>query len=453
MAGPDLTALPTLALRDGLAQGRFRAVEVAGAHLRRIAEAEPVLRAFAWADSDHAMAEAQRLDALRATGRPPGPLHGVPVALKDIIDTKGIPTRNGCALDDGRVPQADSWVAERLRAAGALMIGKTHTTELAFLHPAPTRNPANTAHTPGGSSAGSAAAVAAGMAALAVGTQTGGSVIRPAAYCGCVGFKPTFGAIPRRGILMQSPTLDTVGVFARDVEGAALLAEALAGHDPADRASEPAPPPRWLEVALARPPVPPTYAIVLPPGFDALADDDTKAAMAELAGVLGDRAFAAPLPDAFDQAAAVRERINFAEMAKCYYSYERRGWDRLSDETRAAMTAGKAILARDYIAALDWPAVLNAALDRIFDRCDAILTPATPGPAPEGLGSTGSAAFNGLWTLAGVPAVTIPVFTAGNGLPMGLQVVGRKGDDGRTLRTARALMAELQGSETEAAAS
>jgi Asp-tRNA(Asn)/Glu-tRNA(Gln) amidotransferase A subunit family amidase len=444
-ARSELTGLGTLALRDGLASGALRAVEVAGAHLARIAEVEPTVQALAWADSDHAMAEAQRLDASRASGRTIGPLHGVPVVLKDIIDTKGIPTRNGCALDEGRVPAADSWVAERLKADGALMIGKAHTTELAFLHPAPTRNPANPAHTPGGSSAGSAAAVAAGMATLGVGTQTGGSVIRPAAYCGCVGFKPTFGAIPRRGILMQSPTLDTVGVFARDVEGAALIAEVLAGHDPADRATAPGPAPRWLETARAAPPVRPTFALVMPPGFEALAEDDTRAAMAELAATLGDSAFTVALPAVFDEAAAVRERINLAEMARCYYPYERRGWDALSEETRAAMTRGKAILARDYIAALDWPDILHAGLAQILDRCDAILTPATPGPAPEGLGSTGSAAFNGLWTLVGVPVVTIPVFSAANGMPMGLQVVGRRGDDGRVLRTARWLMDELRG--------
>jgi aspartyl-tRNA(Asn)/glutamyl-tRNA(Gln) amidotransferase subunit A len=244
---------------------------------------------------------------------------------------------------------------------------------------------------------------------------------------------------------MQSPSLDTVGVFARDVEGAALIAEVLAGHDPADRATAPGPAPRWLETVRAAPPVRPTFALVMPPGFEALAEDDTKAAMAELAATLGDSAFTVPLPAVFDEAAAVRERINLAEMARCYYPYERRGWDALSEETRAAMTRGKAILARDYIAALDWPDILHAGLAQILDRCDAILTPATPGPAPEGLGSTGSAAFNGLWTLVGVPVVTIPVFSAANGMPMGLQVVGRRGDDGRVLRTARWLVDELRG--------
>ena len=288
-----------------------------------------------------------------------------------------------------------------------------------------------------------AAAVAAGMVPLAVGTQTGGSVIRPAAFCGVVGFKPGFGMIPRRGVLLQSPSLDTVGVFARDIEGAALLCDVLFGHDAGDPASLVMAPPRVLSIAASQPPVRPMLAMVAPPGMDEHAADDTKLALEELVGVLGDGAFGAPLPNAFDEAAAIRERINFAEMAKSYYGFEKRGRDMLSDEMRAALDAGRRTLARDYLAALDWPDVLYAGLEEIFERCDAIVTPATPGPAPEGLESTGDAIFNGLWTMLGTPAVTIPVFQAANGLPMGLQLVGRRGDDARLLRTARWLMHTL----------
>ena len=192
---------------------------------------------------------------------------------------------------------------------------------------------------------------------------------------------------------------------------AALLAEALFGHDPRDRATAPAPPPRLLETATARPPLPPVFAFVRPPGWEEAAPE-TRAALEELAALLGEQCFEAPLPPAFAEAAAVRERINLAEMAKCYHAYERRGRDLLSEPLRAAIDAGKAIPARDYIAALDWPEVLYAGLDAIFDRCDAILAPAAPGPAPEGLGSTGSPIFNGLWTLCGVPAVTLPLLEA-----------------------------------------
>lgn len=440
-ANPVL-ALGAVELRDRLARGALRAVELAQACLERIEALEPDIHAWAWLDSDHVLEQARALDAYRSTGRAIGPLHGLPVAIKDVIDTARIPTVNGTIIDEGRVPGADAFVVERLKAAGAVIMGKTATTELAFLHPTRTRNPHNLEHTPGGSSSGSPAAVAAGMVPLAIGTQTGGSVIRPAAYCGVVGFKPTFGAIPRTGILAQSPSLDTVGAFARSVEDAAMVAEVLFGHHPADRATQPMPPPRLLETALSAPPVKPMFAFVRPPRWED-AEEETRLAFQELTEALGGQCFEAELPNAFNDAAAIRERINLAEMAKCYFSFERRGRDRLSETMQAALDTGKAIPARDYIAALDWPDVLYAGLTEIFERCDVIVTPATPGPAPSGLSSTGSPIFNGLWTLCGTPAVTVPLLTADNGLPMGVQLIGRRGDDARLLRTARWLVSHV----------
>ena len=438
-----LVSLSAVELRDRLASGALSAEEVAEAFLAQIREREPETHAFVHLDEGFVRDQARRLDAARRTGRPVGPLHGLPVALKDIVDVAGMPTENGTALDAGRVPQADAALVTRLRAAGALVMGKTATTELAYLHPAGTRNPAAPGRTPGGSSAGSAAAVAAHMAPFAVGTQTGGSVIRPASFCGVVGFKPTFGAIPRTGVLAQSPSLDTVGVFARSVEDAALLAEALYGFDPGDPATRPLPAPRLLDVASAEPPVTPTLAWLRPPGFEDRAEPVLREAMAELVEALGDRAFEVALPAPFEEAAAIRERINLAEMAKFCHAYERRGRDRLSPETRDAIDRGRTVLARDYLAALDWPGVLNAGLDEVLSRCDAILAPAAPGPAPEGHASTGDAIFNGLWTLCGVPAVTVPLLATEEGWPMGVQLVGRRGEDARLLRTARWLVREM----------
>jgi Asp-tRNA(Asn)/Glu-tRNA(Gln) amidotransferase A subunit family amidase len=444
-AAPNpLAGLGAIEIRDRVAAGALRVTDLAEALIARVAETEPQLHAYAWFDADALRAQAAALDMRRRTGQTTGPLHGVPVALKDIIDTARIPTENGTAIDAGRVPERDAFVVARLKAAGALVMGKTATTELAFMHPGPCRNPMNPAHTPGGSSSGSAAAVASGQAPLAIGTQTGGSVIRPAAFCGTVGFKPSFGAIPRSGILAQSPSLDTVGVFARSVGDAALVAETLCGHDPRDRASVPAPAPRWLEAALATPPLAPVFGFVRPPGWEA-ADPDTRTALEEIAAALGDQCFEIDLPPAFAEAAQARERIQLAEMAKCFYGYERRGREALSPPLRAALDAGKAMPARDYIAALDWPEVLNAGLEAIFARCDAILAPAAPGPAPEGLESTGDPVFNGLWTLCGTPAVTVPVLESSAGLPMGVQLVGRRGDDGRLLRAARWLMERIAG--------
>ncbi len=443
----DLSAVE---LRDRMVKGELKAVDVAQGFLDRIAAREGEVQAWAWLDSDHVLEQAAALDKYRGTGRATGPLHGLPVALKDIIDTRRIPTENGTPIDEGRVPTKDAYVVERLKAAGAIIMGKTVATELAYRQPGKTRNPHNPNHTPGGSSSGSAAAVGAGMVPLAIGTQTDGSVVRPAAYCGVVGFKPSFGAIPRSGILAQSPSLDTVGIFARTLQDAALLSDCLFGHDEADRATDLSPPPRMLKIAKSDPPVTPMVGFVRPPGWDE-ADSQTQMAMKEFTDLLGEGCFEAPLPNVFSDAPAIRERINFAEMAKCYYSYERRGWDRLSDKLREAMDKGKAVPARDYIAALDWPDVLNAGLAEVFERCDVILTPSTPTPAPEGLEYTGSSVFNGIWTLCGLPAVTIPLLEAENGLPMGVQVIGRKGDDARLLRTARWLALQVASPELQEA--
>ena len=428
--------LSAVDLRDRLSNGALRATELAQACLARIKAQDGKVRAWAWHDPDDVIRQAAALDAYRQTGRPLGALHGLPVALKDVIDTARIPTENGTPIDAGRVPEKDAAIVARLRAAGAIVMGKTVTTELAFLTPGKTRNPANASHTPGGSSSGSAAAVAAGMVPLAVGTQTAGSLIRPASFCGVTGFKPTFGAISRTGVLMQSPSLDTVGVLARTVEDAALLAEMLFGYDDNDKATGPAPFPRLLATAQSKVPVPPTFAFVRTPFWDR-ADAQTKAAFEELSGLLGDQCFEAAMPNAFAEAAGIREQIHFAEMAKCYYSYVRRGADQLSPAIMSAIEAGNATPVRDYIAALDWPDILNRALEEIFQRCDAILTPAAPGPAPASLESTGDPIFNGLWTLCRTPTVTIPILHAENGLPMGVQLVGRRHDDGRLLRTAK----------------
>ncbi|MCQ0971410.1 amidase [Paracoccus sp. TK19116] len=443
----ELTRLDATDLRDRLARGELSVVEVVTAHLKRIAETEAELQAWAWLDGEHALAQARALDDRRKSGAAIGPLHGVPVGIKDIIDVARVPCEYGSPIGKGRVPREDAALIARLRASGAVIMGKTVTTELAFMNPSKSRNPHDGTRTPGGSSAGSAVAVAAGHVPLAVGTQTGGSVIRPASFCGIVGFKPSFGMIGRTGTLPQSPFLDTVGVFARNVGDAALLAEVLAGHDPADLASAPMPAPRLAQTAAEAPPVTPDFALA-----DLPAPPETspamQSAMDELAELLGDRCERFTLPAEFAEAREIRSRINMAEMAKHYYALEKKGRAQMSQIVTDALDEGKAVLARDYLSALDWRAVLNAGLDRIFERCDAILCAASPGPAP-GLETTGDPSFNGIWTLCGTPVVTLPVFQDADGMPMGLQLIGRVGDDARLLRTANWLMTYLsEGNET-----
>lgn len=429
--GP-LSMIGAVELRDQLASGALSATDLARACISRIEAREAEISAWAWFDADRALREAEWLDAKRKADGPMGPLHGLPVGLKDIVDTAGIPSENGCPLDAGRVPEKDAAIVESLKAAGALIIGKTLTTELAFLHPNETRNPRDPGHTPGGSSSGSAAAVADGMIPLAVGTQTGGSVIRPASFCGITGFKPSFGAIPRRGVLMQSHSLDTPGVFARDPDGAALLADVLMKRG----ANRPGTSSGLFAAARADCITPPVFAFVHPPGWDK-ADAALSIAFGEVMDRLGDQAVAATLPDIFRDVAEQRACINLAEMAHHYRGYIEADENLLGIETREAIKEGMAIPAHEYLAAIACRDALSPALEPLFARFDAILCPAALGPPPEGLSSTGDAIFNGLWTMAGTPAVTLPLLTAPNGLPMGVQLVGPVNGDGRLLRAAR----------------
>ncbi len=422
--------------------GELSAIDVANAYIAQVEKLEPEIQAFSWFDADYVREQAKQLDMHRMRGLPTGPLYGLPVALKDIIDTKAIPTENGTALDSGRVPTEDAVVVQKLRSAGAIIFGKTRTTELAFMDPCETRNPHNIERTPGGSSSGSAAAVAAGMVPVALGTQTGGSVIRPASFCGTFAIKPSFGMISRSGVLLQSPSLDTLGVFATSVEDLGLMLDVLAGFDPQDKSTSLSPAPQALKIAMDKPPVPPTFAMIQPPGIEN-ASDDMMAALKELRAFLGDQAFETGLPAAFGEALKARETINFAEMAKCYYRYTYHAKDQLGEKLQGAIRKGEEAMARDYIAALDWPEILNAGLEELFDRCDALILPSALGAAP-GLETTGDPVFNSVWTLCGTPVVNLPVFNDADGMPMGIQLVGPKGDDARLLRAARWLSETLK---------
>ncbi len=440
VAAPEPLSAVELASR--IAAGSLRSVELVEGCLERIAASDGEVQAWAHLDPDYALQQAREHDDYRGRGLPLGPLHGVPVGLKDIIDTADMPTENGTVLDAGRRPRSDATLVSRLRAAGAVILGKTVTTELAFYSPGKTRNPHDPERTPGGSSSGSAAAVAAGQVPLAVGTQTNGSVIRPASFCGVVGFKPTHGMISRHGLLSQSPPLDTVGVFAGSVADAALLAEILAGYDPADADTRPSAAPRLLETAQSAPPVRPSFAFVKGPTWEA-AGQDVRDGFAELQDFLGEACDEVPLPSAFSRAHDLQRILMVAGFAKNLAPYYDKGRDRLSDVMRAAIEEGRKVLAVDYQLALEWIEVFNAGLDEIFERYDAILTPAAIGEAPRGLDATGDPTFCTLWSLCGTPAVTLPLLQGAAGLPIGVQMVGRRGYDGRLLRNANWLTNQL----------
>ncbi len=441
---PELCELGAVDAACGIRDGLFSSEQLVQACLDQIHAVDDKVQAWAFLDPEYALKQAREADAHRREGKALGSLHGVPVGIKDIIDTDDMPTEDGTVLHAGRAPVANATVVSRLREAGAVIMGKTVTTELATYAPGKTRNPRHPEHTPGGSSSGSAAAVAAGMVPLAVGTQTNGSVIRPAAYCGVYGYKPTFGLISRHGVLTQSPPLDQVGVMARCVEDLALIAEALIGYDENDTATRPVPRPRLLEIALQEPPLRPWLAFVKTPMWEQ-AEAQTQEAFAELAEAIGGQVEEFTLPVHFKDAWEWHRAIMEADLARSFDQEYDKGRDKLSASLRGQIERGCKVSAVEYNRALVKIPALNHALDELFDnRYDAILTPATTGVAPRGLDATGSPVFCTFWTLCGMPAVTLPLMQGGNGLPLGVQLVGRRGDDARLLRTARWLVGHVQ---------
>jgi Asp-tRNA(Asn)/Glu-tRNA(Gln) amidotransferase A subunit family amidase len=416
--------------------GEMTSEELTRACLTRIEAMEPAVQAWTYLDPERALDQAREADASRHAGADPGPLHGLPVGVKDIFDTRDMPTECGTPLYSGRQPNADSRVVSLLREAGAVLMGKTVTTELAMYTPGKTTNPHDATRTPGGSSSGSAAGVAAYMVPLALGSQTNGSVIRPASYCGVYGFKPTFGSISRRGVLGLSSAVDTMGVFARSVEDLALVAEPLFAYDEWDTRMRVKARPHLVAAAASEPPVRPALAFVKSPVWKH-AEEDTRGAFAELVEILGDDCDQVDLPEPFERAVDLHRTIIYADMAKNLAHLYDSGRERLSDAMCAMIEEGRKILAVDYNGALDMIDVLYAGLEQVFERYDAIVTPATAGEAPVGLDSTGSPIFCTLWTLLGVPAVSLPLLQGSNDMPMGVQLVGPRNDDARLLRNAR----------------
>jgi len=434
-----MVALYELTARDAarsIHAGTLSSEELVRACLSRIALTDPRIEAWAFLDPDYALEQARRADQARRKGKPLGPLHGVPVAVKDVFDTADMPTENGTVLHAGRRPSEDATVVALLRSSGAVLMGKTVCTELGLVAPGKTRNPHDPGRTPGGSSSGSAAAVAAEMVPLATGSQNNGSVIRPASYCGVYGFKPTRGRISRHGVLKQSPSLDQIGVFGRTVEDLALLAQALMTFDPRDEATRPAARDNLLPCVLQDPPAAPRVAFIKTPVWDQ-ATDTTRHAVGRLAARLSDRIVEVSLPPIFDSAHAIHRTVMEPELAINYAAEYAMGKECLSATLRQIIERGQAAPAIEYIGAQQQVPRLTRALDELLAEYDAVLTPATPSEAPEGLGSTGSPVFCTLWTLCGVPAISMPLLRGVGGMPLGVQLVARRGEDARLLRTAR----------------
>jgi len=404
-----------------IAEGSLTSQELVRACLERIEARESVVQAWTFLDPELALAQAQARDATL----PVGPLHGVPVGVKDAFDTYDMPTEYGSSLYASHRPRRDAAPVALARGDGAVVLGKTVTTEFAFFAPGKTRNPHDPSRTPGGSSSGSAAAVADCMVPAAFGAQTAGSVIRPAAYCGVVGFKPSFGRIPRSGVWPLAESLDTLGTLGRTVEDAALLAASASGRASMRGAGPAHPPPRiglykthdWERAA------PESRAAV----------EDAARILDEASARLSD----VPLSDSFTGLVQAHALVMAYEASHTFAHELRENRDALSRELVALLEQGLATSPDDYAAALRERDAAVPELARIFEEVDVLLTPSVIGEAPLGLGSTGDPLFNRAWTLLGTPAIHLPGFSGPNGMPVGVQLVGPVGGDERLLTAAR----------------
>lgn len=419
MPSPKLHELGAAQAAALLQRRELKAEDLVRACLERVAARDDDIHAFTHVDAVSALAQARALDA----GPVRGPLHGLPLGVKDLFDTTDLPTAYGSALYAHHRPAADAASVTLCREAGAVVLGKTVTTEFAYFTPGPTVNPHNTLHTPGGSSSGSAAAVADHMVPLALGTQTAGSIIRPAAYCGVVGYKPSLGRVVHAGVKSLSPTLDVIGGFGRSVEDAALLGAVLTGDL------------RLMENHLHG-----TLRIGLFPSPSwSEADADTQKAWAQATQALAknsDHCQDQALVQDFGELIQLQKDVMSYEMARSL-SFERlRHREALSPALQTLLDTGMAISGAQHAANLQRTADWRLRIDALFERHDVLLTPSTTGAAPEGLAATGDPLFCRSWSLLGLPAVHLPLMRNAKGLPVGLQLVGRMGEDHKLLAAA-----------------
>lgn len=442
----DAYILSALEASEALADGSLSCVDLVQACFARIEEVDGDIAAWAHLDREVALEQARQADDYRQRGLATGPLHGLPVGIKDIIDTKDYPTQQGSVLYEGRTPANDATLVSLLREAGAIILGKTVTTELAVFSPGKTRNPHNPAHTPGGSSSGSAAAVSAAMVPLAVGTQTNGSVIRPASFCGVYAFKPSFARISRQGVLLQSKPLDTIGVFARTLEDLALIADVLMRYDSQDGDMKPVAAPQISRIMAEPVPLDPHFAFVRTPMWDQV-EESSKDGFRELINRVNekeqDTIKVLDLPESFSGVYRDHQTIMEADLALNFASEYRDGKSRLSTVLCEMIERGQKVLATEYHSSLNRVAEYRECLDEIFDEYDAILTPSTLGAAPVGLQSTGNPAMNTIWTFCGNPAINIPLLQNPDGMPVGVQAVAARQDDARLFRNTRWLLEYL----------
>ena len=432
---PDIFSLSANELAAQLREGEISSVEVCSQYIERIGKFEKDVKAWSHFNKKLLLEKAVEADEHRISGKPLGLLHGLPVAVKDIIGTLDMPTECGTTIRKKMTASQDSEVVNLLKVAGAIIMGKTETTELAYFHPGRTTNPHDYKRTPGGSSSGSAAAVAAYMAPLSIGSQTNGSTIRPASYCGVVGYKPSYGLISRYGILKQSDKLDQVGIFGKSVEDVALLAKVLIKKDLFDPSTIHYSTEDMIDVCRKGPLFDPKFIFYKTKNWKNL-DKESQESFEIFIKTFKKNIEVFDTPSYFDDIPKYHKIIHETDMANNFQVYYKKSKKHLSKEMVSAIERGLKYSAKEYAEAIDFMRRSYESYKEVFEDYHGVLTPSSAGVAPKGLKSTGSPEFCTIWTYMGLPSISLPLLVGENNLPLGVQLIGDKLDDLRFLGVA-----------------
>ena len=431
----NIFSLSVSEIAEKIRNSDLNSVDLCKSYIEQINKFEKDVKAWAHFDKKLLLEKAEEADEHRRSGKSVGPLHGIPVALKDIIGTYDMPTECGTVLRKGKTESQNAEIVDLLKSAGAIIMGKTNTSELAFLAPPETKNPHDYSRTPGGSSSGSAAVIASHMAPLSIGSQTGGSVIRPASYCGVVGYKPSYGLISRNGVLRTSYHLDHIGVFGKTVEDVALLAKVLIKKDSYDKATIHYSSEFMLEECKKGPMFDPKFIFYKTESWKKI-DKKSRESFEFFIKSFKKNIEVFDTPSYFKDIDKYHRIIHETDLANNFQVYYKKSKNKLSKEMQTAISRGMKHSAKEYLDAVDFMSRSYESYKEVFEDYHGIITPSSSGVADKGLKSTGSADFQKIWTYLGLPTISLPLLTGENDLPLGVQLVGDKLDDLRFLGTA-----------------
>ena len=439
----DIFSLSLEELANKIKDAQLTSVEVCEKYLERINKFEKDVKAWAHFDKKILLEKAAEADDHRRSGKPVGLLHGVPIAIKDIIGTVDMPTECGTVIRKGKSYSQNAEIVDLLHASGAIVMGKTATSELAYLGPPATTNPHDKTRTPGGSSSGSAASVASFMAPASIGSQTGGSIIRPASYCGVVGYKPSYGLISRNGVLRTSYSLDQIGMFGRKVEDVAMLAKVLIKKDKYDTATVHYSTENILSEMKKGPLFEPKFIFYKTDHWKII-DKKSREAFEYFIKSFKKNIEVFDTPSYFKDIHKYHQIIHETDLANNFSVYYKKFKKKLSKYMQDAISNGNKYSAKEYAEAIDFMKRSYESYEEVFEDYHGVLSPSSPGVAPKGLKSTGTAEFNKVWSYLGTPCISLPLLEGENNLPLGVQLIGNKYDDHRFLGIAKWLEKECE---------